>query len=35
MTSIYDDIAGMSGNVLIDKKRVNMRIYKEAYISLE
>ena len=26
---LYDDIAGMSGNVLIDKKRVNMRIYKE------
>lgn len=26
--SIYDDIAEMRGNVLIDKKRVNMRIYE-------
>lgn len=26
--SIYEDIARMNGKVLIDKKRVNMRIYE-------
>ena len=26
--SIYEDIARMNGKVLIDKRRVNMRIYQ-------